>query len=75
MADEKLNYKTIKYFKAGQIKSLTNRTPEASSVISESSDNDNMAVLLSINSPVKIEKAVNITKGGFAKVKELVVDG
>jgi len=64
-------YKTIKYFKASQLSDISKS--EANKIIQNSDPNDNVAVLLSINSPIKAEKAVNITKDGFEKVRELVI--
>ncbi|MBS3096902.1 hypothetical protein J4480_05695 [Candidatus Woesearchaeota archaeon] len=65
-------YKTIKYFKASQLSDIS-KSEEANKIIQNSDPNDNVAVLLSINSPIKAEKAVNITKDGFEKVRELVI--
>ena len=71
MGTEKKEFKTIKYFRANQLAGI-DKTIEAETVLLASSPEDNVAVLLSINSPVKVEKAVNITKGGFGKIKELI---
>ena len=68
----KSNYRTIKYFKANQLSDVS-KTEQASQTIKNCDPNDNVAVLLSINSPIKIEKAVNITKDGFERVRELVL--
>jgi hypothetical protein len=67
----KEEYKTIRYFKAEQLKDIA-KSEEANSVLSSSSPQDSIAVLLTITNPAKIEKAVNITKGGFGKIKDLV---
>lgn len=69
IADKKFH--TIKYYKANQLTNI-NSTPEATTLLKNSSPENNIAVLLSINSPVKIERAVNITKDGFTKIRELI---
>lgn len=61
---------TIKYFKAGQLAQV-DKTPEARALINASNADDNIAVLLSVNSPVRIERAVNVTRDGFRKIREL----
>lgn len=68
---QKEQYKTIRYFKAKQLASLT-KSVEANEVISRASPEDNFAVLLSINSPAMVEKAINLTTEGFNKVRDLV---
>jgi len=64
-------FKTIKYFKASQLEGVA-KSSEAHAVISISDAGDNMAVLLTITNPLQIEKAVNITKGGFSQIKQLI---
>ena len=64
-------FETIKYFKASQLQGIE-KSSGASAVISSSDGEDSMAVLLTITNPVVIEKAVNITKDGFEKIRELV---
>lgn len=63
--------KTIRYFPASKLANVS-KSSEAAKVISSSSDSDNIAVLLSITNPVIVEKAVNITKEGFDKIRMLV---
>lgn len=70
MANQK--FQTIKYFKAIQLKDV-DKTSEAAQTISNSGDEDSIAVLLTITNPAKIEKAVNITKEGFDKIRTLIV--
>ena len=66
-------FKTIKYYKAKQLASITiNKSDEAKQVLEESLPEDNVAVLLSITNLLKIEKVANLTKGGFNKVKDLI---
>ena len=69
MVNEK--FQTIKYFKALQLNSV-DKSSEAAQVISNSNGEDSIAVLLTITNPVRIEKAVNITKEGFDKIRSLV---
>lgn len=69
MANEE--FKTIKYFKASQLANV-DKSRGARTVISNSDGEDNIAVLLKITNPLKIEKAVNITKEGFNKIRELI---
>ena len=64
-------YQTIKYYKAKQLADIE-QTSEATEVLNVASDEDDIAVLLKITNPLKIEKAVNITKGGFSQIKELI---
>ncbi|MEX0596616.1 MAG: hypothetical protein WD512_08955 [Candidatus Paceibacterota bacterium] len=65
-------FQTIKYFKASQLSEVA-KSSEASEVISTSNAEDSIAVLLTITNPAKVEKAVNITKDGFDKIRTLVV--
>lgn len=69
---ERTEFKTIKYFRAEQISKLENSSDEAKSVISKALPTDSIAVLLIVTNPAKIEKAVNITKEGFDKIRSLV---
>lgn len=69
MTNEK--FQTIKYFKALQLDTV-DKSSEAAEVISNSDGEDSIAVLLTVTNPAKIEKAVNITKEGFDKIRTLV---
>lgn len=69
MANEK--FQTIKYFKAEQLSAIS-KSSEADAVISNSNREDSIAVLLTITNPVMIDKAVNITKEGFNKIRTLI---
>jgi len=69
MTDKK--FQTIKYFKAIQLANVE-KSSEATTVISDSNDEDSIAVLLTVTNPAKVEKAVNITKEGFNKIRTLV---
>ena len=64
-------FQTIKYFKALQLNTV-DKSSEAAAVISNSNGEDSIAVLLTVTNPVKIEKAVNITKEGFDKIRTLI---
>ena len=68
---ENKEFKTIKYFRASQLENV-NKTSEATASLDGASPEDNIAVLLAITNPLKIEKAVNITKEGFGKIQELI---
>lgn len=68
---EKQEYKTIKYFKASQLGKIL-KSEEAEQVINNADSEDNIAVLLTITNPAKVEKAANITKEGFGKLKEII---
>lgn len=68
---ERSEYRTIKYYKASKLASI-DKSPVAEEVLKLAAAQDNIAVLIAITNPLKIEKAVNITKGGFSQVKELV---
>ena len=70
MAEEK-EYQTIKYYKAKQLAEIE-KSEEATEELKGAQDEDSVAVLIQITNPLKIEKAVNITQGGFSKVKELI---
>lgn len=69
MANEE--FKTIKYYKASQLTGVA-KSSEADTIISSSDGDDSIAVLLTITNPLQIEKAVNITKEGFDKIRELI---
>ncbi len=69
--DNKSVYKTIKYYKAKQLSNIQ-KSKDAEQVIIGASEEDNIGVLLTITNPLKIERAVNLTKGGFGKIRELV---
>jgi len=64
-------FQTIKYFKASQLGGVSSSS-EAAQVISNSGSEDSIAVLLTITNHVMIEKAVNITKEGFNKIRTLI---
>lgn len=68
---ENEEFKTIKYFKASQLREV-DKSSGADSIISNSDDEDNIATLITITNPLKIEKAVNLTKEGFDKIRELI---
>lgn len=64
-------FETIRYFKASQLQGIE-KSSGANTVILNSDNEDNIAALLTITNPVVIEKAVNITKDGFEKIRELI---
>ena len=64
-------FETIRYFKASQLSEIE-KSSEAAAVISTSNNEDNIAVLLTITNPAVAKKAVNITKDGFDKIRELI---
>ncbi len=64
-------FQTIKYFKASQL-AVVDKSSEAAAIISGSNGDDSIATLLTVTNPVKVEKAVNITKEGFGKIRDLI---
>lgn len=71
MVEEK-EYRTIRYYKANKLINIL-KSEEAEKVIKDASvEDDDVAVLLRITNPLEIEKAVNVTKEGFAQIKKLV---